>query len=128
KRRLIAGCDETFQQVGVGQAATLAPAGNVAEQLNERAQSCLVQVGPPLRVSTRLFRGEMGARAYSENRIFFQAGGFPFPLSPHEERGACQFRRSARPGRSPVCLPSSSTTLPLTRTYTIPSLYWNGLA
>src|SRR5438445_2113373 len=32
-------------------------------------------------------------------------------------------RRNARPGRAPVCLPWSSTTLPFTITYSIPTLY-----
>ncbi len=33
---------------------------------------------------------------------------------------------SAFPGFSPVCFPFSKTTLPLTMTYSIPSLYWKG--
>ena len=36
--------------------------------------------------------------------------------------------RNARPGRAPVCLPLSTTTCPLTMTYSTPSLYWNGSA
>ena len=43
-----------------------------------------------------------------------------------ERIGEKGHRRSARPGRAPVCLPLSSTTWPLTITYSIPSLYWNG--
>ena len=39
---------------------------------------------------------------------------------------AFYFLRSALPGFAPVCLPRSSTTWPLTITYSIPSLYWNG--
>src|SRR5262249_38073886 len=47
-----------------------------------------------------------------------EAGG---PLF-HEPRGI------ALPGVAPVCLPRSSTSCPLTITYSTPSLYWNGFS
>src|SRR5262249_6159020 len=126
KRRLVAGHDEPLEQVGVGQAAALAPAGNVAEQLNERAQSCLAHGVRHSEIRHACIE-RRSARALSvKTRIFSREWIAISPL-PQGKRGACQFRRSARPGRSPVCFPSSSTTLPLTRTYTMPSLYWNGL-